>query len=127
MLTSTSKLDGNNALLAGIPSVLKSQLKWMQHAAAKLTYRKKYDHVSLLFRKLHWLSITDRITFKVLLLTFKTKAQCISNICLHFITHPAIFVLHQIHSSSKSQEVSSKPMVTDPLVLIQQYNGTNFL
>ena len=32
---------------------------------------KKYDHVSPLFSKLHWLPITDRITFKVLLLTFK--------------------------------------------------------
>ena len=68
----TSKLDGNNALLAGIPSVLESQLKRIQHAAAKLIMQsKKYDHVSPLFSKLHWLPITDRITFKVLLLTFK--------------------------------------------------------
>ena len=68
----TSKLDGNNALLAGIPSVLESQIKQIQHAAAKLIMQsKKYDHVSPLFSKLHWLPTTDRITFKVLLLTFK--------------------------------------------------------
>ena len=68
----TSKLDGNNALLAGSPSVLIKQIQRVQNTAAKLvTKSKKHDHVTPLLAKLHWLPIKDRILFKILLLTFK--------------------------------------------------------
>ena len=68
----TSKLDANNALLAGTPSVLTSQLQRVQNAAAKLVKKlKKHDHVTPLLIELHWLPINDRIIFKILLLTFK--------------------------------------------------------
>ena len=69
----TSKLDANNALLAGAPSVLTSQLQRVQNAAAKLvTKAKKYDHIIPLLIELHWLPINDRIIFKILLLTYKS-------------------------------------------------------
>ncbi len=68
----TSKLDNNNSLLAGIPLVLTSKLQSVQNAAAKLiTKSKKYDHVTPILRDLHWLPILHRITFKVLLQTYK--------------------------------------------------------
>ena len=68
----TSKLDGNNALLAGIPSVLISQIQRVQNAVVKVvTKTRKHDHVTPLLAKLHWLPIKDRILFKVLLLTCK--------------------------------------------------------
>ena len=68
----TSKLDGNNALLAGAPSVLTSQIQRVQNSAAKVVTRsKKHDHVTPLLANLHWLPIKDRIIFKILLLTFK--------------------------------------------------------
>ena len=68
----TSKLDANNALLAGTTTELKLRLQRVQNAAAKLvTQKKKHDHVTPLLRDLHWLPIEDRITFKILLLTYK--------------------------------------------------------
>ena len=68
----TSKLDANNGLLAGSPSLLHGQVERVQNAAAKLiTKSKKYDHVSPIRKKLHWLPIEDRIMFKTLLLTYK--------------------------------------------------------
>ena len=68
----TSKLDGNNALLAGTPSVLIKQIQRVQNSAVKLvTKSKKHDHVTPLLAKLHWLPIKDRIIYKILLLTFK--------------------------------------------------------
>ena len=69
----TSKLDANNALLAGTTVELKSKLQRVQNAAAKLiTRNKKSDHVTPLLYDLHWLPIEDRIIFKILLLAFKS-------------------------------------------------------
>ena len=68
----TSKLDGNNGLLAGSPSTLLSQVERVQKAAAKLIVgAKKFDHVPDILEKLHWLPVKDRILFKTLLLTYK--------------------------------------------------------
>jgi hypothetical protein len=68
----TSKLDANNALLAGITLELKAQLQRVQNAASKvITRNKKCDHATPLLHDLHWLPIEDRIQFKILLLTFK--------------------------------------------------------
>ena len=69
----TSKLDANNALLAGISLEQKSKLQRVQNAAAKLiTKNKKHDHVTPLLHNLHWLPVEDRLIFKVLLLVFKS-------------------------------------------------------
>ena len=69
----TSKLDQNNSLLSGIPEYLIEKLQRLQNAAAKVIYRaKKYDHVTNLLFELHWLPIHHRISFKILLITFKT-------------------------------------------------------
>ena len=68
----TSKLDLNNALLAGAPLVITAKLQRIQNAAAKLIVRsKKRDHVTPILHKLHWLPIHQRVIFKLLLMTFK--------------------------------------------------------
>ena len=64
-----SKLDYCNSLLYGIKSYQLRKLQSVQNAAAKLIFgRRKFDHVSDLFEKLHWLRIDQRITFKILIL-----------------------------------------------------------
>ena len=70
----TSKLDGNNALLIGPRrDYLIDKLQLVQNAAAKIiTKSKKFDRVTPLLRQLHWLPISKRITFKVLLLVYKS-------------------------------------------------------
>ena len=68
----TSKLDSNNSLLGAIPSDQVKQLERIQNAAAKVIMRKKkHDRVTPCLEELHWLPIKSRITFKMLLLTFK--------------------------------------------------------
>ena len=68
----TSKIDQNNSLLQGVSDCLIFKLQKVQNAAAKLIFRqKKHDHVTPLLKELHWLPVTQRITFKILLLTYK--------------------------------------------------------
>lgn len=68
----TSKLDNCNSLLFGIPQKHLAKLQRIQNAAARLlTKSKKRDHITPILRQLHWLPISQRIIFKILLLTFK--------------------------------------------------------
>ena len=69
----TSRLDQNNSLLIGLPKKKLSRLQIVQNAAARLiTGLKKRDHVTPTLMKLHWLPIESRITYKVVLLTYKS-------------------------------------------------------
>ena len=44
----------------------------VQNCAARLIYnRRKYDHVTDIFRDLHWLPINSRIVYKILLMVHK--------------------------------------------------------
>jgi hypothetical protein len=67
-----SRLDNCNSLFYGIHENELSKLQCLQNSSARLIYgRRKHDHVSDLFYKLHWLPIRQRIIFKVLLFVFK--------------------------------------------------------
>ena len=47
-------------------------LQRIQNAAARLVSRsKKYEHITPALPDLHWLNVKNRITFKILLITFK--------------------------------------------------------
>ena len=68
----TSKIDQNNSMLIGAPKTLLCKLQRVQNAAAKIIVgAKKHDHVTNILFDLHWLPVEARITFKVLLLTYK--------------------------------------------------------
>ena len=69
----TSRLDQNNSLLIGVPSLLINRLQSIQNAAAKIILGgRKRDHVTGLLMELHWLPLSQRRVFKLLLLVFKT-------------------------------------------------------
>jgi len=68
----SSKLDNLNSLLYGLPMSQLKRLQRVQNSAAKLiTVNSKYDHVTPILKRLHWLPILQRIEFKILLLTYK--------------------------------------------------------
>jgi len=68
----TSRLDNLNGLLYGLSSKILHKLERVQNTAARLITRsKKYDHITPILRKLHWLPIKTRIKYKILLLTYK--------------------------------------------------------
>ena len=68
----SSRIDSCNSLLAGLPTTKLNPLIRVQKAAARLiTKSKKYDHITNIFIQLHWLPITQRIHYKIAILTFK--------------------------------------------------------
>ena len=69
----TSRIDCCNSLLFGLSEAEITKLQRLQNAAARLVTRSsKYDHVSQILFKLHWLPVKQRIEFKILLLVYKS-------------------------------------------------------
>ncbi|CAB4003582.1 Hypothetical predicted protein [Paramuricea clavata] len=68
----TSRLDYCNAILYGLPNCDLDRLYSVQKLAARLiTGTRKYDHITPVLDRLHWLPVKKRIEYKILLLVFK--------------------------------------------------------
>lgn len=68
----TSRLDCANAVLFGLPAKQLNRLQRIQYAAARLVARVgKFTHIRLVMMELHWLPVKERITFKIIIMTFK--------------------------------------------------------
>jgi hypothetical protein len=58
----TSKLDYCNSILYGQPKYAIGRLQYVQNCAARIIYQcKKYEHVTTLFKSLHWHPIEQRV------------------------------------------------------------------
>ena len=66
------RIDQCNSILYGISEVEVTRLQRLQNSCARIIYgKKKFDHVSGLFKDLHWLPVKRRILFKALTFVFK--------------------------------------------------------
>ena len=69
----TSRLDMGNSLLFGLPDVQLSRLQRIQNTAARVvTLTTKYSHIKPVLLDLHWLPVSSRIIYKLLLIVFKS-------------------------------------------------------
>ena len=73
----TSKLDHCNTLIyINVPKNVVKKLQSVQNAAARLITRSgRCDHITPILFGLHWLPVSERIKFKIPLLTFKALHQ----------------------------------------------------
>lgn len=69
----STRLDYCNSIYMGISESSINRLQIVQNAAARvLTGTRKREHITPVLKTLHWLPVRHRITFKVLLLVYKS-------------------------------------------------------
>ena len=89
-----SRLDFANSLLVGSPSILHKRLQSVQNNAARLITRtKKFDHITPVLTDLHWLPVSVRGNYKILLMVYK---------CLNHIAPLYLQSLLSLYAPSRS-------------------------
>ena len=86
------------ALLFGLPNVQIAKLQRVQNAAARLILGiGKFSHITPALYELHWLPVSLRIDYKILLLTFK---------CIYGLAPTYLSDLISILEIRKSQDLA---------------------
>ena len=68
----TVRIDYCNSLLYGLPEYSLDRLQKILNTAARILRRvPKFDHISETLMDLHWLPVHQRVTFKILILTYQ--------------------------------------------------------
>ena len=103
----TSKLDSCNSLLYGLSDQEINKVQRVQNTAARLVLRiPRHQHITPALQKLHWLPVRQRISYKIMLLTYKalhgTAPEFISDLIQEYVPGRAL------RSSSQSLLVVPK-------------------
>ena len=108
----SSKLDYCNSLYSGISQVNLNKLQRIQNSLARvITNTSKYQHITPILKKLHWLPIKQRIDYKLCLLTYKT----LTNQQPTYLYNGLSFPSHSVSTRSSDSLVLSIPYVRSSL------------
>ena len=108
----SSKLDYCNSLYSGISQVNLNKLQRIQNSLARvITNTSKYQHITPILKKLHWLPIKQRIDYKLCLLTYKT----LTNQQPTYLYNSLSFPSHSVSTRSSDSLVLSIPYVRSSL------------
>ena len=114
----TCRLDNCNSLLTGSPKYLIAKLQRIQNCAARLVAKQpRAAHISPVLKSLHWLPVEHRITFKVLLLTYKA----INNLAPSYLSH---LLVH--YNPTRSLRSAEKYLLEVPKVRLKTYGERAF-
>ena len=114
----TSKLDFCNSLLYGCMKMRLKKLQYVQNAAARIvTQTRKFDHITPVLFDLHWLPVSYRIVFKVLLLVFKS----LNNLSPSYLADRLSYQSH-----SRNLRSASKQLLEQPRSFMKTYGGQDF-
>ena len=114
----TSKLDYCNSVLSGLSKNQTQRLQFVQNSAARLLMgTNKYDNITPILRQLHWLPVTERIDYKILLLTFKS---------LHGMAPEYLSELLSVYKPGRSLRSSGKSLLVTPKYNLKSYGQRAF-
>jgi len=100
------RLDYCNATLAGLPASQLSRMQSVLNAAARLIHRSsRYEHLTPMLRDLHWLRSTERIDFKLAVLTYRCVHGLAPRYLSDYIQNVAVSNRRRLRSSSSSKLV----------------------
>ena len=77
-----SRIDYGNMALVSLPKLVTQSIQSIINTTARLiTGVRKYDHITPVFKELHWLGIYERIEYKIALQMYKCvqRESCVSD------------------------------------------------
>ncbi len=110
----TNKMD----YIMQLPNIPLYKLQYLQNSYVKLiTGKQKYDHNTPELIKLHWLPVKERISFKMVLITFK----CLNNLAPKYLSD-----LISIHKPTWHIRSADSVLLDMPRIEQVTYGGRAF-